>query len=188
MTSEQAYIEGFVKRASEYGYSEEQALNILKQAEESLSPEKEEQYQRARMHPAAAVLTSGPLPTLAYGAYKDYQNREINPFAKEMAEMDPGKIWSSARFNHIKDHSASDILLNEQIKKMFLGGGLGGLTGAAIPALAKLTGAVDGLGENDVALGGLLGLGGGALGGAMYGSYLGSKKYNDVIKKRLATQ
>jgi hypothetical protein len=29
---EQAYIEGFVKRASEYGYSEEQSLNILKEA------------------------------------------------------------------------------------------------------------------------------------------------------------
>ena len=134
------------------------------------------------------MLTSGPLPTLAYGAYKDYQNREINPFGKEMAEIEPEKIWSSARMKHYKDHSASDILLNEQIKKMLLGGGLGGLTGAAIPALAKLTGAVDGLGGDDVGLGGLLGFGGGALGGAMYGSYLGSKKYNDVIKKRLATQ
>jgi hypothetical protein len=32
MTTEQAYIEGFVKRAADYGYSQEEALNILKQA------------------------------------------------------------------------------------------------------------------------------------------------------------
>jgi hypothetical protein len=31
-TQEQAYIEGFVKRASEYGYSEDQAFHILKEA------------------------------------------------------------------------------------------------------------------------------------------------------------
>lgn len=29
---EQAYIEGFVKRASEYGFSESEAVEILKQA------------------------------------------------------------------------------------------------------------------------------------------------------------
>jgi len=32
MTKEQAYINGFVKKASEYGYSEDEALYILKQA------------------------------------------------------------------------------------------------------------------------------------------------------------
>jgi len=32
MTTEQAYITGFVKRASEYGYNEAQALYILKEA------------------------------------------------------------------------------------------------------------------------------------------------------------
>ena len=32
MNTQQAYINGFVKRASEYGYSEEQALGILKEA------------------------------------------------------------------------------------------------------------------------------------------------------------
>ena len=32
MTTEQAYINGFVKRAAEYGYREEEALNILKKA------------------------------------------------------------------------------------------------------------------------------------------------------------
>lgn len=186
MTTEQAYIEGFVKRASEYGYSKEQAFDILKRAQDSLSPDKEEQYQRARMHPAAAVLASGPLPSLAYGTYKDYQNREINPYGKEIAEIEPGKIWSSDRLKHINDHSASQILLSEQIKKMLLGGGLGGLTGAAIPALAKLTGAVDGLGGDDVMGGALLGFGLGGLGGQMYGAYTGSKKYNDMLKNRIA--
>jgi hypothetical protein len=32
MIREQAYIEGFVKRASEYGYSESEALDVLKLA------------------------------------------------------------------------------------------------------------------------------------------------------------
>jgi hypothetical protein len=32
MTTEQAYINGFVKRASEYGYNEVEAVNLLKQA------------------------------------------------------------------------------------------------------------------------------------------------------------
>lgn len=32
MNTEQAYIEGFVKRASEYGFSEHEAIELLKQA------------------------------------------------------------------------------------------------------------------------------------------------------------
>jgi len=32
MNTEQAYIEGFVKRAAEYGFSNEEAVNLLKQA------------------------------------------------------------------------------------------------------------------------------------------------------------
>ena len=32
MPTQQAYIEGFVKRAADYGYSQQEALNILKQA------------------------------------------------------------------------------------------------------------------------------------------------------------
>lgn len=32
MNTEQAYINGFVKRASEYGYSEDETMEILKQA------------------------------------------------------------------------------------------------------------------------------------------------------------
>ena len=35
---QQAYLEGFVKRASEYGYSEQQAINILKQATAADAP------------------------------------------------------------------------------------------------------------------------------------------------------
>jgi len=32
-TKQQAYIEGFVKRANEYGYNQEEALYLLKEAE-----------------------------------------------------------------------------------------------------------------------------------------------------------
>jgi len=42
-TQQQAYIQGFVKRASEYGYSQEEAVNILKKATAADAPE----YQKA---------------------------------------------------------------------------------------------------------------------------------------------
>ena len=32
MTNEQAYVDGFVKRAAEYGFDETEAMDILKQA------------------------------------------------------------------------------------------------------------------------------------------------------------
>ena len=35
---EQAYIEGFVKRASEYGFDEDEAFSILKEAQLSIKP------------------------------------------------------------------------------------------------------------------------------------------------------
>lgn len=38
MGTEQAYIEGFVKRAAEYGFNEQEALNILKQATAADAP------------------------------------------------------------------------------------------------------------------------------------------------------
>lgn len=38
VATEQAYIEGFVKRASEYGFSENEAFAILKEAQISLKP------------------------------------------------------------------------------------------------------------------------------------------------------
>ena len=38
MTSEQAYVDGFVKRAAEYGFDETAAMNILKQAEGEMTP------------------------------------------------------------------------------------------------------------------------------------------------------
>ena len=38
MTTDEAYVEGFVKRASEYGFSEAEAVEILKQAEGTMAP------------------------------------------------------------------------------------------------------------------------------------------------------
>ena len=38
-TQQQAYIEGFVKRASEYGFSENEAVNILKEASVADAPQ-----------------------------------------------------------------------------------------------------------------------------------------------------
>jgi hypothetical protein len=38
MSTEQAYINGFVKRAAEYGFSKDNALELLKAAEEEMGP------------------------------------------------------------------------------------------------------------------------------------------------------
>jgi hypothetical protein len=41
MTTEQAYIEGFVKRAAEYGFNDEEAFEILKEAAKKGAPKAE---------------------------------------------------------------------------------------------------------------------------------------------------
>ena len=38
MDTQQAYINGFVKRAADYGYSEDQAIELLKSAVDAASP------------------------------------------------------------------------------------------------------------------------------------------------------
>jgi len=58
MTTQQAYIEGFVKRAASYGYNQQEALYILKQA----SPE------TLNMSPAALSAEQagqGPMHTVS---------------------------------------------------------------------------------------------------------------------------
>ena len=150
------------------------------EAEENTS-----RYERARMSPAVAAAIGalgGPIPSIFYGANKDIDNREINPYAEESTKIDPGKIYSAARNKHIREHSAGSILLDEQGNKMLIGGLGGAGLGAAA---ANIANALD-YGQFDPMIGGLGGALIGGLGGLGYGSYLGANRYNDVLKKRLA--
>lgn len=89
MTTEQAYIEGFVKRASEYGYSTNEAINILKEASRNVH---ELEQQKAspfwnmlgatalgRVAPEAAGGELGGSVPIAYNAYQDLTSEEGSP-------------------------------------------------------------------------------------------------------------
>jgi hypothetical protein len=89
MTTEQAYIEGFVKRASEYGYSEAEAISFLKEASRNVY---ELEQQKAslpanilgamalgRVAPEAPGGELGGAVPLAYNAYQDLKSEEGSP-------------------------------------------------------------------------------------------------------------
>ena len=63
MTTDEAYIEGFVKRAAEYGFSEVEAVEILKRAAEKAAVD-----QDAVMQPNQKPYTAPPAPERAVPA------------------------------------------------------------------------------------------------------------------------
>ena len=72
MTTEQAYIEGFVKRASEYGFNENEAVELLKSAAED-GP--------FRTQEAANMMASeAKLKALAHNRKKHPGHYYLNPF------------------------------------------------------------------------------------------------------------
>jgi hypothetical protein len=89
MTNEQAYIEGFVKRAAEYGFDEAEAISFLKQAERNVY-NLEQQKASPLMNILGAMTMgrvtpenpgeglSGAVP-LAYNAYQDITSEEGSP-------------------------------------------------------------------------------------------------------------
>lgn len=89
MTTQQAYINGFVKRANEYGYSEDQALNILKEASRNVY-NLEQQKANPLMNILGAMTMGRVAPEnsgegiggavpLAYNAYQDLTSEEGSP-------------------------------------------------------------------------------------------------------------
>jgi hypothetical protein len=76
MTTEQAYVDGFVKRAAEYGFNESEAMNILKQAV-------------AEMPMASKGKTPTPTrPKVPY-RFKDHANDTANPPGKPLVPLTP---------------------------------------------------------------------------------------------------
>jgi hypothetical protein len=62
MSTQQAFVNGFIKRASQYGYSEQEAINILKQADEYVATEPTRaQKARVPMKPSVPVKPTIPV-------------------------------------------------------------------------------------------------------------------------------
>lgn len=89
MTTQQAYIEGFVKRASEYGYSEDQAVDILKEASRNvynLEQQRASPFMNilgamtmGRIVPEETGEGLGGMKPLAYNAYQDLTSEKGSP-------------------------------------------------------------------------------------------------------------
>jgi hypothetical protein len=167
-TQEQAYINGFVKRASEYGFSDEQAMELCKQA---ISAEK---LESAKMSPILSALFNTPGDL--YSGIKDYQNQEINPTYTKAKKFEPG----DKRREYLYQNSASGLTMNNTFTNLLKGLGIGGITGLAAGGIAAA--ANKGNLDNALAMG-AIGAGIGGPVGVMYNKYQGAKKYNELLDR-----
>ena len=89
MNTQQAYINGFVKRAAEYGFNESEAIAFLKQAERNvynLEQQKASPFMNilgamalGKVAPEAPGGELGGTLPIAYNAYQDLTNEEGSP-------------------------------------------------------------------------------------------------------------
>ena len=85
---EQAYIEGFVKRAAEYGFNESEAINFLKQAAEgTMTPNELPPYPNFGAAVQNAPYTSPSRPS---GSPYGSGGTVYQPFKKQMPVFNPG--------------------------------------------------------------------------------------------------
>jgi hypothetical protein len=183
-TQEQAYINGFVKRANEHGLDQNEALALLKTAVSS------EDLEKAKMSPGIAGAL-GILPGFSevYGSLKDMHNTDINPVYEQLKNIDKYKLWSKARADHHADNSASGLINSNKLPGMLKGLGIGALTGMAAGGISEaMTPEADihSILENSL-LPGAIGSLAGTLGGSAYGAYQGAKNYNELLDN-LATK
>ena len=87
MSTEQAYINGFVKRAAEYGYSEDEAVNILKRANTQNMPPKQD--------PMVVPPTPGAPPHIPAYQPKQHEPVQIDPISPEINKQLTGVSPSS---------------------------------------------------------------------------------------------
>jgi hypothetical protein len=104
-TQQQAYINGFVKRAAEYGYNEYQAINILKQASELKGDQhkldvdhngKIEGSDLKKLRKLKQAGALGDLMNSAGTAYNNYVNSKNTPTPADLAAN------QRARANYVK--------------------------------------------------------------------------------------
>ena len=186
-TREQAYIDGFVKRASEYGVDQNEALALLKTAVSS------EDLEKAKISPGIAAAL-GILPGFAetYGSFKDIHNKDINPVYEQLQNIDKHKIWSKARADHHADNTASGLISSNKLRAMLKGLGVGALTGMAAGGISEaITPRADihSILENALRPGAIgPGVIAGTLGGSAYGAYQGAKNYNELLDNLASKQ
>ena len=160
MTSEQAYIEGFVKRASEYGLDTNQVIELLKRSsfEEEYRQKLIDDLSKQKANVPLQTLFGGGFPGAAYNVYRDVNSPKETP--NRTARILGGNTVGSV-----------------------LGGALGGLGGAALSTIGENAGW-----ENfeDPALNAFMptiGAIGGSIGGSLLGSGLGAHSYNKKLKE-----
>lgn len=81
MTREQAYIEGFLKRAAEHGFNEEEALGMLdgNTHESDYRNRLIAELSKQKASVPMQALFGGGLPGIAYNAYKDIKSPKETP-------------------------------------------------------------------------------------------------------------
>ena len=144
MTTQQAYIEGFVKRANEYGYNRNEAISLLRQVDEYGASENSIAKQAFLGEPAykdIPDLSEEELKALSYSDLKKHLEpqkgegalahlkRHLGSYALGGA----GALVGGSVVNHLSggdDGSAAIAAL--------LGGAAGGTLGAAPDALINL--------------------------------------------------
>jgi len=74
MSTDRSFLIGFVKRANEYGYSEEEALNIFKQAQAPVRPGFRTNNQ---INAGIATRNANPNPTPGSAAIMDFPQKGV---------------------------------------------------------------------------------------------------------------
>ena len=158
MSAQQAYITGFVKRANEYGLTNNQAIELLKMAEpQSPNARLAIALNDAKANVPLQTLFGGGLPGIGYNMIKDHGNKHLRD------EDDDSLTWSI-------------------VKNQLGGAGLGALGGLGIAGIGNML-AGDGFLDRAHSLPGAQI---GAMLGGIAGNYRGASKYNEAIDKKLS--
>ena len=122
-TQEQAYIEGFVKRAAEYGYSEQQATSLLKKALFGESAYKE-----------VPELSEEDVKGMRFRDMEDFVEPEEGEGLMAHLKRNPGKYLGGA-LGGLAGGGLSDTFGDGPLAGAVAGGTLGAAAGAIPDAL-----------------------------------------------------
>jgi hypothetical protein len=117
MNTQQAYINGFVKRAAECGLSDNEAIALCKQA--------------GKVNPAAYALLNA-LPTVGMYAGRQMTGNPYGAFGGLFAGGIPRGIYTTnvdEENPHVKE-SLSEVALPYRLGGLLLGGGAGAILGS----------------------------------------------------------
>lgn len=183
-TQEQAYLQGFVKRANEYGFNDEEAISLFKQA--LLSPAlmgKKAPTVKPPMKPSKPVIPNeADMNDIA--GYKKAASRELAlehakaniPLQALFAGGVPGVAYN-AYHDTFPDKDLANVDLPSRLARISGGSTLGGLAGWGLGY------GIGSLADGDNPLAPHLGAFGGGLVGGWAGGALGAKNYNDAIEE-----